>query len=262
MQDRIDQAVISRSRELAQLGVRVLALDQCASTNVLLAERARAGELHASAIVCEHQSEGKGRQGHRWVSMPGDSLTYSLLWRFDLQPASLSALSLVVAVVCARALELQGASGILLKWPNDLLFDGRKLGGILIETFHHLDKTAVVIGVGLNVSRSNSLGMRVGHAIADLRQAGLRSTRTEVLIAQLASLCPALRKFESEGFAAYRDEWLSRHAWQGRRVRLLNAGGVAAEGEAVGVADDGALLVKSAGVVKPHYSGELSLRTA
>ena len=171
-------------------------------------------------------------------------------------------MSLVVALASARALEAQGAVGIQLKWPNDVLFDGRKLGGILVETFHQADRTVAVIGIGLNVRHSRSLHDRIGHAVADLREAGVRADRTAILAAQLGGIEAALEVFATKGFACFRDEWLARHAWQGRQVSLGSADRVEAVGEAVGVAEDGALLLRADGVLKAYYGGELSLRPA
>jgi BirA family biotin operon repressor/biotin-[acetyl-CoA-carboxylase] ligase len=261
-QDLIDSDLLARCEVLLRSGVRVEVLDECTSTNTLLAARARAGEPHASAIVCERQTSGRGRQGRSWISVPGASLTFSLLWWFDSPQQALSALSLVAGVASAQALESQGAQGIQLKWPNDLLFEGRKLGGILVESFRRENRVAAVLGIGLNVANSQSLDSDIAHAATDACKAGVRATRTAILAAQLGGICQALGRFEAEGFAGFRDEWLSRHAWQGRRVRLIGADRLHAEGEVVGVADDGALLLRSAGVVTAHYSGELSLRPA
>ena len=269
MSDPIDGVALARCQMLARSRIRVQVLDQCASTNTHLMELARSGAPHASAIVCENQTAGRGRHGKTWISMPGECLTFSLLWRFESRISRLAALSLVVALASARALEAQGAVGIQLKWPNDVLFDGRKLGGILVETFHQTDKTVAVIGIGLNVNLSRSLRDRIdrsdtlfGHSVADLREAGVRADRSTILAAQLGGIEAALEVFATEGFAGVREDWLLRHAWQGRQVSLGNADQVEAEGEAVGVADDGALLLRSAGGVKAHYSGELSLRPA
>lgn len=267
MSDPIDGASLARWGELQGSRIRVQVLKQCASTNTHLLALARAGAPHASAIVCEQQTQGRGRHGKTWISNPGQCLTFSLLWRFDSRLSRLAALSLVVALASVRALEAQGAVGIKLKWPNDLLFDGRKLGGILVETFHQDDKTVAVIGIGLNVSHSRSLQDQIDrsdtlfrHAVADLGEAGVRADRSAILVALLGGVEAALEVFAAEGFAGVREEWLLRHAWQGRQVCLGSADRVEAEGEALGVAEDGALLIRSDGVVRAHYSGELSLR--
>jgi len=260
--DRIDHEVLARCLEISGSGIQAEVIDQCGSTNELLLERARAGAPHASALVCEQQTAGKGRRGSAWISAPGASLTFSLLWRFGSVVSALSGLSLAVALACTRALESQGAAQIKLKWPNDLLFDGRKLGGILVESLQDAGGTVAIIGIGLNVMVSPALRNGVGHPVADLREAGARGTRAELLAAQLAQLAHLLPRFEKEGFTPLREEWLAHHAWQGRTVRLSSGGRMHAEGETVGVAEDGALLMRVAGVIKRYYSGELSLRQA
>src|SRR5471032_1954753 len=141
----------------AQLGprarrFRVELLDACASTNTLLLERARAGAPSGSVIACELQSAGRGRRGNNWQSGLGGSLTFSLLWRFAQGAAGLSGLSLAAGVAVARALAAGGAAEVQLKWPNDLLHAGRKLGGILIELRGDAQgPSAAVIGIGINV---------------------------------------------------------------------------------------------------------------
>ncbi len=260
--DLIHGEAIAQALEMFRLNIPVEVLAQCPSTNALLLERARMGAPHASAIVCENQTAGRGRRGSTWISATGASLTFSLLWRFGSTVSALSGLSLAVAVAVARALEAQGGAQIELKWPNDLLFRGRKLGGILIETLSSADSTVAVIGIGLNVRNAPALGDRVGHQVADLREAGALGSRNELLVAQLLQLSQVLPTFEKHGFAPLREEWLARHAWQGRRVRLSGGGHQEAEGEAIGVAEDGALLLQVAGEVRRYYSGELSLGLA
>jgi BirA family biotin operon repressor/biotin-[acetyl-CoA-carboxylase] ligase len=144
-------------------------LDACASTNTLLLERARGGAPSGSVIACELQSAGRGRRGNSWQSGLGGSLTFSLLWRFAQGAAGLSGLSLAVGVAVARALAAAGVAEVQLKWPNDLLHAGRKLGGILIEL--HGDAqgpTAAVIGVGVNVRLPNSLRDDIAQPVKDV----------------------------------------------------------------------------------------------
>src|SRR5258708_11373661 len=95
-------------------------LDECPSTNTLLAQRAAAGAPHGTVLACEHQSAGRGRRGHSWVSMVGGSLAFSILWRFPRGAGALGGLSLAVAVGAAKALERLGTRGVGVKWPNDL----------------------------------------------------------------------------------------------------------------------------------------------
>ena len=132
--DLIDRAELEHRLVGPVREFQVEVLDECGSTNALLGERARSGAAHGSVIVCEHQTAGKGRRGNAWASAPGCSLTFSLLWQFSRPSSELQGLSLAVAVACAKALERHGAHRLRLKWPNDLIIEERKLGGILVES--------------------------------------------------------------------------------------------------------------------------------
>lgn len=127
----------------------------CDSSNTRLLARAEAGAPSGTVIVARQQTAGRGRRGRHWISSADDSLTFSLLWRFP--PAvALEGLSLAVGLALARALEQMGGTGLTLKWPNDVLFEGRKLAGILIElsSTHARGserRLAAIIGIGLNL---------------------------------------------------------------------------------------------------------------
>ena len=236
-------------------------VDECHSTNGVLMERARGSGPDALALACEHQTAGRGRRGKRWESGIGTDLTFSVLWRFSQGAGALSGLSLAVGVAVVRALARLGYAGVQLKWPNDLLLRGAKLGGILIEvTGDHHGGSAVVVGIGLNVRWSTARA-----AVVDQPATGLAETevavpsRTTLLGGLLVELRSALEEFARAGFAPFRDEWLAHHAWQGRQVTLRVAEGTVAGGEAVGVGEDGALLVRSVSGVERFHSGELRL---
>lgn len=252
-----------RSLCQAQSGLHVEVLDECDSTNAQLT--ARPDALSGTALACEHQSAGRGRRGRAWTSGLGGSLTFSLLWRFAAAPAALSGLPLAVAVIAATELERQGYSGIALKWPNDLLHDGRKLGGILIETTRpaRQGETACIIGMGLNVRLAAGLASTIGRPVTDL--AGLMKgspppERTTLLAGLLCALAAQLPLYQAQGLGAFRDEWLRRHAHQGRHVMLMLEDKLMLEGEAQGIAEDGALLVRSVRGLERVVSGEVSLR--
>jgi len=260
--DLYDASRLAERLALESPGLSLELLDECPSTNSALAGRARAGAAHGTVLACEHQSAGRGRRGNAWVSAVGGSVTFSVLWRFSLGAGALAGLSLAVAVAAAEALEKLGARGVTVKWPNDLLCEGRKLGGILIETAGDAaGPTAAIVGVGVNVRLGSAARARIGVPVADLVSAGVpEPSRTAALCGLLASIAIALELFSREGFAPFRGAWLKRHAWQGRRVVLLHADRPLAEGEVVGVAEDGALELSSAGGVQRFHNGELSLR--
>ena len=246
----------------AQLGARdgdfqLELLDACDSTNTLLLERARAGAPSGSVLVCELQRAGRGRRGNSWQSGLGGSLTFSLLWRFKRGAAGLSGLSLAAGVAMARALASLGIEGVQLKWPNDLLHAGRKLGGILIE----LHGDAAVIGIGLNLHLRAGVRDAIAQPVTDLAAIAKHlPQRNRLLAATLIELARVLEQFTEQGFAPLRQEWVSRHAHQGRLVTLSCGDGKTVAGRAAGVADDGALLLETGQGLERFVNGELSLR--
>jgi len=260
-----------RLEDLSSSPFRVEILDECESTNTMLVARARSaadvGALHASAIVCERQIAGRGRRGAQWHSAIGTSLTFSALWHFECGASDLSGLSLAAGVAVLRALSRLGAKGVRVKWPNDILLDQSgetaKLGGILIELVGDASgPCAAVIGIGLNMRLSGHARESIGVPAADTAQAGVHVSRSVLLAAVLGELGAVLEQFGREGFAAFRDEWMRHHAFQGRQVALRLADQAVAEGEALGVASDGALELRVAGGIRQFHSGELSLRPA
>jgi len=241
---------------------RLELLDSCASTSTLLLERARAGAPPGSVIACELQSAGRGRRGNQWQSGLGGALTFSLLWRFETGAAGLSGLSLAVGVAVARALDSVGAAGVQLKWPNDLLHAGRKLGGILIEAHADgPDATDAVIGIGINLRLPETLRDTIAQPVTDVASISKAlPARNPLLAVVLLELARVLDLFAAQGFAPLRQEWTARHAHQGKAVTLSSVDGGKLAGWAAGVADDGALLVETASGVERFISGELSLR--
>jgi BirA family biotin operon repressor/biotin-[acetyl-CoA-carboxylase] ligase len=258
--DALDVEAVRAGLGPAGCAIDLELLDECDSTNAAATARARTGAPSGTTIVCELQRAGRGRQGASWYSALGTGLTFSVLWRFDRAATVLTGLPLVVGVACARALESLGARELALKWPNDLLLGGAKLGGVLVEAQGDArGPLAAVIGVGINVRVPDAARSGIAQPVADL--AGVPyGSRNAALARVLAALVDALTRFEREGFAAFRDEWQWRHAFQGARVRLVVPPQREIEGIASGVAEDGALLLDTGAGVQRFYAGEVSLR--
>jgi len=250
-----------RLARLLQPAFSVEILDACPSTNGVLMERARGGAREGLVLACEHQTAGRGRRGKRWESGIGTDLTFSVLWRFEQGAGALSGLSLAVGVALVRALDRLGHPGVQLKWPNDLILRGCKLGGILVEVSgHHTGPSAVVVGIGLNVRWSAARSAALDQPATGLSEANaIVAPRTILLAGLIVELHASLDLFARAGFGPFRAEWLRHHAWQGRRVTLCVAQRTVADGEAVGIGEDGALLVRSARGVERFHSGELRL---
>ena len=239
------------------------AIETCASTNTLLLDRAEAGAPSGSVIVTDRQTAGRGSRGRQWLASPEASLTYSVLWSFPGGMERLAGLSLAVGVAVIQALEVCGARGITLKWPNDILYRDAKLGGILIELQMSGEQAQAVIGIGLNLTLPHSVPDAQGFALPPAALASLVNPLPDrhVLFAQLLiELASVFDRFANGGFAALRDQWLSYHAWQDKPVRLLRDARVEKEGICRGADADGALLVETAAGVEHCLSGDLSLR--
>jgi BirA family biotin operon repressor/biotin-[acetyl-CoA-carboxylase] ligase len=199
-----------------------------------------------------------GREAAAARQYPGEALTFSLLWRSARGAGALSGLTLAAGVAIARALESAGAKGVALKWPNDVLWRGGKLAGVLSELQGDaLGPTAVVIGIGINVRLSDATRSRIGQAAADLDTA-CGSAPTEGW--RLRELDRVLEVFGRDGFAPLRAEWQQRHAHQDKRVTLMLSDGARRNGHARGVADDGALLLETTSGTQRFHSGEITLR--
>jgi BirA family biotin operon repressor/biotin-[acetyl-CoA-carboxylase] ligase len=242
-------------------------LESCASTNAVLLGRAEAGAPSGTVVIATEQTAGRGRRGRSWFAGAGDSLTFSLLWRFAPGTAP-AGLSLAVGVAVARALmkvpagtHSAGADDTALKWPNDILRDGRKLGGILVELLPGAPHAAV-IGIGINLHLPAGMPADVRAASAALCAAGETADENALYAALLAELLATLDVFSAHGFAALRPEWLARHAFQDTAVSLASDFGAPQAGICRGVDSDGALLLEVNGRIERILSGEVSLRPA
>ena len=235
-------------------------LDEVASTNTYLMQQKVSA--HATCVAAHIQSKGKGRRGRTWVSQLGASLTFSLLWRFQCGAAALSGLSLAVGVALIRALNSLGVQQAQLKWPNDVLVNGHKLAGILIELQGDLEgPSAAVIGVGVNLHLPKNVLDSIDQPAIDLSNVSVRPiNQSELLGVILKHLADVLSGFETHGFIGLRDEWLRYHAYENKPVRMLLPNGTAINGVVKNVADDGILLVETALGLQRFSAGEISLR--
>jgi BirA family biotin operon repressor/biotin-[acetyl-CoA-carboxylase] ligase len=239
------------------------------STNSHALRRVQSGVLDLAVGRCwvclaECQTAGKGRRGRHWVSPYGHNLYLSLVREFSNGAAALDGLSLVVGLAVVTALADLGYSGLALKWPNDVLLDGRKLAGILLEVSGDVTGLChVVIGVGLNLRSNHAAMAAVEQPWTALDQAGFqRAMRNEVVGAILSKLLTALHMFEHSGFGPFIPKWQEYDCTFGREIALLTAAG-AIHGKGRGVSDGGALLLETAdGSVQRFHGGEVSLRFA
>ena len=262
-------SLLQREAVLRDLGAdavhfNIEILDSASSTNTLAMQRAQQGAPGGLVIAAEWQEAGRGRMGRTWHSGVGGALTFSLLWRFTQGAAFLSGLSLAVGVALIRALRTLGLDEAGLKWPNDVVWRGNKLAGILIEMQGDmLGPSAAVIGVGVNLRLSDAVRGRIDQAAADLETAcGRPLDRNQLLALLLKELRRVLEAFAREGLAPLRAEWQRYHAHQDQAVTLILPDARSEQGFARGVAEDGALLIETPAGIRRYHSGEISLRPA
>lgn len=260
----LDAERIRRDPGVHATGTTLDICDTVDSTNTQLMLRAAQGAPSGLALAAEAQTAGRGRRGRIWQSGIGSTLTFSLLWRFAQGARELAGLSLAVGVALARVLHAAGARDVQLKWPNDVVLPGGKLAGILIEMQGDvLGPSAAVIGIGINVRADPRVLAAVDQPVADLETAtGAPIDRNRLLALLLVELAAVLARFAADGFAPLREEWQTLHAHQNQPVCLTLPDGRQVTGRVRGVADDGVLLLETAGGITRHHSGEVSLRPA
>jgi len=197
--------------------------------------------------------------GRTWHSGLGNALTFSLLWRFESGLNSLSGLSLAVGVAVVRAVKKQGGQGVQLKWPNDILTEHGKLGGILIEAQGDmLGPSAVVIGIGLNYRLPGNLEEIIDQPYCSLDNVCAEMpTRNQLFSMILIVLDEVLSEFSTKGFEVFRTEWEQYDAYQNRPIRMKMPDDTEVTGVASGINESGELCLKTPQGMRYFNSGEV-----
>ena len=236
------------------------------STNLYLLEAEQPVPGLADACLAELQTAGRGRLGRSWHSPFGAGVCLSVAWRYAAAPPLLPALTLALGVAVRRVVaDLTGAV-LGLKWPNDLVHEDRKLGGILVEVgTARPGGCRVVAGIGLNVAFSAEALAAVGdqeRSATDLRSITSEAppARTALALALIGAFADLFASYATTGFAPYREEWQRADSLEGRPIRIQSASAQWL-GTAAGIDTDGALLVASAdGTRRRVASGDVSVR--
>jgi BirA family transcriptional regulator, biotin operon repressor / biotin---[acetyl-CoA-carboxylase] ligase len=280
---------IDRERAVALFGPHahdwpIEIVEETGSTNADLMARVKALPRKSTALprpivrVAYLQTAGRGRRGRPWYAEPGNALLFSVACVLPRPLEELAGLSLAVGVALVdglRSLPVAGPGQIALKWPNDVLLEGDKLAGILIETAWSTEyASAVVIGIGTNVKGADELAAKVSALNADvpaqargtvptaLSRALPNANLTDTLAAELNALEPALKRFGAEGFEPFQPRWNACHAYAGREVVLFEQGVEQARGVAAGVDERGQLLLDTPSGRQIIATGDVSLRLA
>lgn len=256
----LDPAEIQCHLEARRLGGRIDCVDETDSTNVDVAAAARAGAPEGLVLIADSQRRGRGRMGRVWVSPPCVNLYCSILLRPALAAAEVPLLTLMAGVAVADAVDVFAARAAI-KWPNDVLLDGRKVAGILTEMEAVDGRPAfVVVGIGVNLNSTaehfppdvramaTSIGIATGHQVDRARFA---AHLIDAVDARYESL---LR----DGFSAILPAWSKRDALRGRRVQVRAANDTLA-GVAAGLGATGRLLLQTESGMEEIVAGDVSV---
>lgn len=254
------QAALSSNNQLFKSVKVVTSLD---STSSELQRDWRVNPGLGRVVIAEHQSQGRGRKGRKWVSPFAANLYFSVGVELPLGLSALGGLSLAVGISLCRSLAPFCHKKIQVKWPNDLLVDGKKLAGILVEASGDSNDTSFInIGVGVNWAMQDEHGEFIDQAWTNLKPL-LKSTqspsRQAVLIAILTELDLTLQKYLKAGFGEFAREWPSLSAFHGRRI-VVQQSNKWVEGIELGVESNGALRLQTEQGEAIFHSGEVSLR--
>lgn len=231
------------------------------STNDTAKAEIAAGQTLPHLVLAEAQTAGRGRRGRQWNSPVAANLYWTLSVDLPGGAPSARGVSLLVGLAVAEAVEQVVPTSIQLKWPNDLLVNGRKLGGILVELVQDRERSVLIIGVGINVAMPGYGGAVIDQAWTDLRTVGGGEvSRNHLAGTLLAVLLRRLRSFRQSGLSvALRREWLGRDPFHGKRV-VARSDQQEWRGTAAGIDDEGALLLETVAGPVSISAGQVTLR--
>ena len=255
--DRLAADALEPLLTTRELGRALVFLDETSSTSDVAHRMACDGAPHGQLVVAEAQTRGRGRHGRSWISPKGVNLYLSLVLRPSLSPSRAPELGLVVAVALAEALLELGAP-VRIKWPNDLEIGAKKVAGVLAEMSAEPERLHfVVVGIGINVNLDPIPSEIDSIATSLKRELGRGVSRLRLCAAVLSSLEDWLDRHEDQGFSPVRSRWMELSSTVGSMVEVHLEGGRVLAGEAQGIDDGGALLVRAASGLERVLSGDV-----
>ena len=228
-----------------QIGHRIVHYFRIESTNTTALELAAKGAAHGTVVVAEEQTAGRGRFGRTWYSERSSGIYTSIILRPSLAPAVAPVLTLMAAVAAHQAISSTTGLPVDIRWPNDVLVDGKKVCGILTEMSAEVDRLhAVVLGIGINVNHREMPSELKITATSLCIEAGKSISRAQILVALLKEVERKYHLLLDEGSAAIARRWAAASTFaQGKRIRVL-AGAGEFLATTVGLEPSGALRVR------------------
>lgn len=254
--DWIIQTLVHRKVDIA----KVFYFEEISSTNDWLMEHGKVGDV----CIADQQSAGKGRRGRTWVSPKTENIYLSLIVGFDEIPPRYSFMALYVALGICDVLTRYGLEGHAIKWPNDILWDGQKLAGILLESKGRLNE--VVVGIGMNVSMSKQLAESIDQPWCSLRDAfsaeGVATSikRQDIILDLIENTHLAMQALQTDTRPDFDARWAQYSLLDGKQV-LFEQSEQSIEGKVIGLDDHGRILLKDkVGTEHCFAMGEVKLR--
>lgn len=243
------------------MGRRVYSYEVTDSTNRRAREEAERGAPHGSVFFAEEQTNGRGRLGRTWSAPRGAGVWMSVLLRPKLTPADIAQVTLLAGLATCIAIREVTGLPVAIKWPNDIVYEGKKLVGILTEMAAEEDRiSALVVGIGVNVNNASFPKELKEKATSLLLAGGRRVSRKELAARILLRLEEEYERFlQHAADRAFLDRYAQHCATIGSVVRVAT-GSEEFIGTAVGINETGALLVETGQGVRPVLSGEVSVR--
>lgn len=261
--DKVNAANVQQYLRTAKYGRNITYLERCASTQIIAHEAAQEDVEDGTVILSEEQTAGKGRMARPWDSKAGKGIWMSVIARPRLAPQQAPQMTLVAAVAVTRAIE--EVTGLMpqIKWPNDLLLNGKKITGILTELQTEPDMIkAIILGIGINVNQNQAdFPLELEEIASSLKiEKGEAIDRTYLIAKILGYLEDYTKLYETHGFSPIKLLWESYSNTAGKRIRavMLNE---TIEGIARGISEDGMLELQLAdGTIRGIYSADIEFQ--
>lgn len=253
------EQMLRKGLKTRAFGAKIFAFETIDSTNNCAKAVAGCGAVEGTVVIAEHQTNGKGRHGRIWQSSPNENLMFSIVLRPKLSPEGLNLLPLYVAVAVSDAIERLTGIALECKWPNDLLINGKKVAGILIEgSFKQNSVDYVVVGVGINVNQLRFPGEIESTATSLRLEAGKEVDRIPLFREILLSMETMYKDSSTTGFRSVIPRWLSHSRMINRTISVSQQGSVFS-GTVKGLSPEGGLVLQTDGAERTVFAGDVTI---
>ncbi len=255
----VSESELRKGLKARTFGSKIYTFETIDSTNNCARVLASCWAPEGTVVFAEEQTAGRGRLGRSWIANPRENLTFSIILRPSGSPDSLNVLPLCVGVALADVIERMSGLEVVCKWPNDILIQGKKAAGILIEgSLRETTVDYVVVGIGLNVNQKTFSGDIAARATSLALAAGHEFDRVQIFQDLLTSLERHYRRFRQKGFDEIVPLWMSRSRMIGSRI-AVSQNGTVLTGTVKGLTNHGELLLDHDGEERAFLAGDVTI---